>query len=371
MPSPRPRPSVLIIGGGVAGASCAISLRSLGIAVDVAEKAAFPRPKVCGCCIGGTGLSMLDRLGVRDEAVAAGARTDRWSASLGGRIVDIPLPNGLAISREVLDPLLVEHARRRGVDVTMETTARIIDLNDKRVEVSWHEVGCDAVLRSYDIVVVAAGLKAGGISEILPWTKTPSGPFGVSMEADCDDVRTGVIYMACDDDGYVGLVRMANGRVDVAGALRRGSRAADGRSPLDRVKRLLAQSHFDFSELRNPSPTMTTPPLRRSRTSGKGRVIAIGDAAGYVEPFTGEGMTWAMQTGAAAARTISNQLETPNDLGVAWDRVMRGLLRSEKRMCRLVTTTLRSSFARHVAANALTLFPALARPIVRGLNRPA
>lgn len=53
---------ILVIGGGIAGASCALRLRQHGIDVLVAEKVAFPRAKVCGCCIGGAGLASLEQL---------------------------------------------------------------------------------------------------------------------------------------------------------------------------------------------------------------------------------------------------------------------------------------------------------------------
>jgi flavin-dependent dehydrogenase len=118
----------------------------------------------------------------------------------------------------------------------------------------------------------------------------------------------------------------------------------------------------------DPSPPMTTPPLRRTRAAGRGRVLAIGDAAGYVEPFTGEGMTWAMRSGIAAAGVIAAGVGDLSRVGDEWNRQLSELLRGRKLACRTVTALLRWSLARRIAAAALSRWPALANPLIRGLS---
>lgn len=372
-------PRILIIGGGPAGAACAIRLRQLDLPVDVIEKQQFPRPKVCGCCIGGIGLAMLDQLNVKEEAIRRGTPTDRWHGSLESRSIRLALPGGLAISREELDPLLLSTAAALSANVIVRQSATIARVNDDGVDVRIDD-GDQSRIERYQVVIVAAGLRVGGVNELLPWTQTPAGPFGVSLMADIDHVDSGVIYMACDDDGYVGIVRLADGRVDVAGALASGhvkskTAASGGTTPLDRVNGILDRSEFAFGPLCNVSPVLTTPPLRRSRRAGNGRVIAIGDAAGYVEPFTGEGMTWAMQSGIAAANRLATLIDDDRSprgldrLGAAWQADLDALLRGKKRTCRWVTDALRRPVARKFAARTLATFPSLARPLLASLNR--
>ena len=222
-------------------------------------------------------------------------------------------------------------------------------------------------------MVVASGLNSGGYQDILPWSERPNGPFGVSWTADSDSITPGVIYMACDNDGYVGLVKLENGRIDIAAALASGSGAATGGAPVARVEAILSRSEFPKWSFHNPSQVLATPPLRRSRVAGNGRVLAIGDAAGYVEPFTGEGMTWAMQSGIAAADQIASVFEASttteiSQVGDHWDRHLQKLLKSKKRTCRIVTSALRRPIARQAAGQVLSRWPRLAKPLLQKLS---
>ncbi|MGI9471256.1 MAG: NAD(P)/FAD-dependent oxidoreductase [Rubripirellula sp.] len=397
------RSSVLVIGGGVAGSACALRLRSHGIEVALAEKAVFPRAKVCGCCIGGAGIETFDELGVLSQVTNHGVGITQWQASIGGKRVQVELPSGVAISRETLDTLLLDAARDAGCEVITPCTATLQEVTADRVSVRLDTEG-ESQERSFDLVVVAAGLNGGGVNAFLPWTEKPHGPFGVAWSADCSAVPTDsvgplssacsttacqsgtsttkvpvqeslsphVIYMACDDDGYVGLVRLENDRVDIAAALRSGSAANVG-SPRERVVKILDRSQFPAWAFRNPSDCLTTPPLRRTRQPGKGRLIAIGDAAGYSEPFTGEGMTWAMQSAIACADLIAESAASGSqsfeDVGDRWQHRLPSLLRRKKLACRAVTSVLRWPAARRAVGSTLARWPSLAEPLIRHLSQ--
>lgn len=361
------RDRVLVIGAGVAGATCALELSGRGVPVDIAEKAAFPRTKACGCCIGGAGLAALEELQLRQEVIRKGVPTDRWFASLDSRSVELSLPTGVAISRTDLDPIILDAAINSGATLLSHCEATVQRMDERAVMIRLKD-GSGVREASYRMVVVAAGLSAAGLNQILPWQESPHGPFGFSCLAEMDLVQSGTIYMACDDDGYVGLVRLADGRVDVAAALRSGSEAAKAGSPVERVGQLISRSSFPFALPSHISQMHTTPALRRTRRAGNGRVVAIGDAAGYVEPFTGEGMTWAMQSGIAAARLLA-KVDDPNEAGQQWARQLPRLLGSKKWTCRALTTALRSSTLRYSAARVLNTVPMVAKPLLRHLSR--
>ncbi len=386
-PAQNARARILVIGAGIAGCSFALRLRKHGIDVDVVEKEAFPRAKVCGCCLGPVGVHQLKELGLLDTVMTRAVSTNRWLASLGGRQVNLKIPDGIAISREILDPMMVEAARQAGAQITMQCSATVEMIDEHSVTIRLDQQArleqpariqqpvrsnpfADRTTIHYDCVVVASGLRAGNLKGMLPWIEEPHGPFGVSFMASSPDVEPGTIYMACDHDGYVGLVQLECGRVDVAAALMSGSAGASQGDPLSRVQQILARSVFPSMRLEGLTPLMATPPLRRTRVAGCGRMIAIGDAAGYVEPFTGEGMTWTMQSGIAAADLVAENLHQLHHIGERWNDYIDVSVKRRQTICRIMTAMLRSPVACRIAATALRVLPSLARPLLHTNRNP-
>ncbi|MEM6978488.1 MAG: hypothetical protein AAF539_02400 [Planctomycetota bacterium] len=119
---------------------------------------------------------------------------------------------------------------------------------------------------------------------------------------------------------------------------------------------------------------MATPPLRRRRVVGRGGVVLIGDAAGYVEPLTGEGMTWAIESGIAVAdawfeHRSSDTLKTQSNESFAafWQRRRQRLLRRRMFVCDVVTRAFRYRWFRSAACGALARRPGLSRPLIWSL----
>ena len=150
----------------------------------------------------------------------------------------------------------------------------------------------------------------------LGFEQRPTGPVGWTAHLAADHplaerlpLPPGTIAMMVGGGGYVGLVRLPGGSVDVAAAIS----LAGGRRPGPAVGRIVASVrgwppavHADLENWAASVPgAWVTPPLRRRRPPGGGRVLVLGDAAGYVEPMTGEGMTWAMESAELAAELIA------------------------------------------------------------------
>lgn len=351
--------------------------------MTIVERQAFPRPKVCGCCLGGAGLSALAQLGVRDELIALGVQLHRWSGTIDRRPVSLMLPGGLAISREQFDSRLLAEARRCGASIVQPATAQIAASHQDAVEVELKTAESSRSER-FGAVVVAGGLNAGNAigatgRNLLPWTEPPHGPFGAMTFSPPDSelsnrLDMGVVYMACDWDGYAGLVRLEDGRTDIAAALHSGRAETQrsGRSgtltPAGRITGILDRAGLPSPNLSPQDEVFTTGPLRRTRQAGAGRVIAVGDAAGYVEPFTGEGMTWGMQSGIAAADHIHRRLAALECVGEHWDQQLGKLLRRRKRHCRWVASTLANPVGRRLIRFSLVRCPGLARPLLNELQ---
>jgi flavin-dependent dehydrogenase len=171
-----------------------------------------------------------------------------------------------------------------------------------------------------ELVIVAAGLgdavrSAAGAdrSERRVAADSRVG-LGTTLPADAGGPPPGELVMAVSRRGYCGVVRLEDGRIDIAAAVDRGIVAASG-SPAAAIAAILAETGGDrAANLASPKAAAQfaaatargAPPLTRSRpvASPSGRILRVGDAAGYVEPFTGEGMGWAL----ASARLCDEAL---------------------------------------------------------------
>ena len=110
-----------------------------------------------------------------------------------------------------------------------------------------------------------------------------------------------------------------------------------------------------------------TPPLtRRVSSLGEERLFLVGDTAGYVEPFTGEGMGWARWGALALAPLVHTGVTHWDDeLVRRWERVYRRRIQRGQRICRVVAWRLRRPRMVRAALRVLGTTPVLARPLVR------
>jgi 2-polyprenyl-6-methoxyphenol hydroxylase-like FAD-dependent oxidoreductase len=170
--------------------------------------------------------------------------------------------------------------------------------------------------------------------------------------------------MAVTRRGYVGLVCVESGNVNVAAALdpaRVRERGLAGAA----VEILGAAGVAGADELAAADWHGTGPLTRHPADVALERLLAIGDAAGYVEPFTGEGMSWAFESALAVAPLA---LEAIGDwhalLAERWRRSYRRRIASRQRWCRAISIGLRHPLLLRGAARLLAARPALARPLV-------
>ena len=117
----------------------------------------------------------------------------------------------------------------------------------------------------------------------------------------------------------------------------------------------------------------TRPLTRHSARLAAARVFLLGDAAGYIEPFTGEGMGWALSSAVAVVPAIMQTLAGRGELAAAqWDATQRYHMRRGQAVCRIVSSLLRRPTLVGAGLRALSVVPSLANPLVRRVHaRPA
>lgn len=248
---------LLIIGAGVGGSSLAIRAARQGVRTRLLEKSAFPRDKVCGCTLNRRSVRLLEEVGI-DVSQFADPITK----------VDLGYKQFLAegtwvCSRRKLDEVLVETAVAAG--------ARFEDSTAFREQ--------KARLR-----VIATGLGGGKPFGFTYRSLSRRRLVGLSTIVPDSCFPQGTLRMRLYPWGYVGTVRLEDGRLDIAAAVR----PADVR----RARKDMERDLFDGEKQR----WFGTPALNVAATalSMPGQVL-LGDAAFYAEPFTGEGMGWALE----------------------------------------------------------------------------
>ena len=214
---------VAVVGAGPAGAMAAHELARLGATVLLVDKSRFPRYKVCGCCLNGRALGVLDAAGLGGLVDRhGGLPLDTFQLAAAGRSARMKLPRGAALSRAVFDAAMADAAAAEGARFVPECRASLKEGARDRWTVSlrWGEVSVEVSAR---VVLADDGLgqKLLNTAETFESRPAESARIGAGvMLDDCaGEFAPGVIYMAAGTGGYVGLVRVEGNRLNVAAAL--------------------------------------------------------------------------------------------------------------------------------------------------------
>lgn len=364
---------VVVAGAGIAGATAARLFAARGLHVLLVERDAFPRYKVCGSCLNTRSLGFLEAAGLRGPLEARGAvAIDTALLAARRTTASIPLPGGLAVSRALLDTLLVETACARGARFLPKTSVALGTVLGATREVTLTQGNATRTVQAR-LVIAAGGLQGAlidrtgeGASMVSPAARIGVGTVAAHAPA---SFEPGIIYMACGRRGYAGLVRVEAEQLAIAAALDRDFVRSEG-GPGPAVARLLAESALsappDFAGL----TWKGTPPLtRRATRLAAERVLVTGDAGGYVEPFTGEGMAWAFASAHEADALLDGELDVDwRALGAVWERSRRSTMRRQRLLCRALARTLRSPIATGALVGLLSRSAQLSRPFVRMIN---
>lgn len=361
---------VLVVGAGPAGALAARQTAKLGARTLLVDRATFPRTKVCGGCFNVRSAKLLERVGLGDLlSRCEGVPTHEFVATMAGRSLRLPLAGGFALSRETFDAALIREAIASGADFLSGT--RVVSSaigGDVRVaELATDDAAGQARAR---VLLAADGL--GG--RLLDGRSLPANPSsrlggGALLQDRSANYRPGTIFMALGRDGYVGVVRVEGGRLNVAAAFDPAAVKRSGMGPL--AEEVLRSAGLPAIENLGAAEWRGTPLLSRQAHSVAGeRILALGDATGYVEPVTGEGMAWAMVAAEAAAPlAVAGAREWSPTIARRWDREHRDLVARKAWFCRRMMGLLRSPIATRSALLAASMLPSAARLPLRWLDR--
>lgn len=360
---------LLVAGAGPAGALLAQRVAADGLAVLLVDRQSFPRDKVCGGCLSARTLEELHRAGLGAFVDSLGATSLRRLRLGGwGRTADLSLPGGIAVSRRALDAALVEAAIASGAHFLPRHAVGIGPVCGDTREIELISTTSRHTARAR-IVADASGLGSRLVSvATVRRSRRPRIGCNAVVEAANEAYRPGTIYMAVGRSGYVGATRLEDGRLNVAAAL--DQRAMRDHGPGALVDEVLREAGFGSIEATTSASWSGTPVLSQQPRQRAGeRVFSVGDAAGYVEPFTGEGVGWALRSAALLAPIVSRAVSSwSDDMMVVWSETYSTELARSQRACRALAWLLRRPLAVRCVVSVLARRPALAAPFVRHLH---
>lgn len=315
----------IIVGGGPAGSSAATCLATGGARVLVLEEKRMPREKLCGEFITPECFPTLERLHVMDRMLAAGARKIRrvCLVAANGTAVNAKVSEmskdaswAMSLSRGRFDQILFDRAREAGavcleaIAVSGSTPAankwqrvEALSLSNGRKLTFDAPLIIDASGRNSRLMVSKHERVAGRRGSRLYALKAHySGIEGLGDQLE--------LYFF--PQGYGGVARVEDGLTNLCFIVgERGLKHAGG-DPLRVVKEIVMNNTAARERLAGAlvvGKWYSTGPLTfGSRRLGRDGVIAIGDASGMIDPFTGTGLQMALRTGEMAAEAILEAL---------------------------------------------------------------
>jgi len=387
---------IVVVGAGVAGASFAAMAAESGKSVLLVESKEFPREKVCGGCLNRRAQNFLEDRGLLVPLQNSGALAiSGLHIQLSNHSSLWPVPTMMSVRRSTLDLMLVEDAIKYGVNYLSATKGTVEPRIQQTPSAKDESSGSFRTIRLQDsvdttvetvsvrsrVVVVATGLSRSALprSESWPVSQIESSRIGVHALVPNDDMEIAhelnakakclepTLHMLVGTIGYVGVCKTDGDYWDLAAAIDPDQvRSLGGITPCIRL--ILKENGITNTQFLERFHWQSTPFLTRtSDCVAQDGIFLLGDAMGYVEPFTGEGMSWAF-AGATALHKLtcgSNLTMDLSDAERSWNRWVTTSHRARQRSSRWAANSSRDLARARIVLRACDWIPPLKHLLLR------
>lgn len=344
------RAAAVVVGAGPAGSLTSLLLARRGIDVLLLDRSEFPRPKACGDCLSAAATRLLQRQGLLEAVRAAGAtEIGHWQivapdgTPAVGHFGDTP---ALSLERRRLDLVLLGAARAAGVRFQRAHVTDVV-MRDGRVmgvrtRGSGDAGGGELVLQA-PLVVGADGLRSV-VARRLGVIRRPPALRKVSLTAHLPSAAGDLCHgeMHLIPHGCVGYAPAGDGvrnltvvvTTEAATSLAEVGPLAFFREQVARAPRLAPRITASLEALTQESLLASGPfdvPTRGPAARG---AALVGDAAGYYDPFTGQGIYQAMAAAEVLVTAVGPVLESQAPATADLDAALRLYVRSKARLTR-------------------------------------
>jgi geranylgeranyl reductase family protein len=292
---------VVIAGAGPAGTACAIVCARAGLKTLIIERAIFPREKVCGDCLNPRCWPLLDDLGVADAVTAAThvrLETVRF-APVTGAAISVPLPSHgrgeIAMKRSIFDDLLLQRAGIAGAEVKTGTTVTSVtrDRGGWAIETTAGQFAARKLVaadgRNSTIARLLGILPNAGRERIALQSHIPT-----------PGLPEPTVSLRLRRWGYCGVAPVNEHELNVC--------LVTTPAHIDEARQWAA-TQWKAAGANGHAWRTITPLTRPAVRPCAENLLLAGDAARVVEPFTGEGIFYALASGMAAGRALVNDRE--------------------------------------------------------------
>jgi flavin-dependent dehydrogenase len=361
-----------VIGAGPAGALTARQSALAGLRTLVVDAKHFPREKVCGGYLNSRALGVLEQaklLGL----LASGATVTTLELALGHRRARFPLPPGRVICRSTFDAELLAATRVSGAQVItgMQASVEPVVENGARRVALFDGRSRDFVRAR--VVICADGISRTSLRQFPQSASAVAAKsrigIGAIVEGDAGSSSAERIVMIVSRHGYVGISRIDDFRLNVAAAI--DPAILSQRSPGEIVADTLAEAEVRRPATLHLANWRGTPPLTsRPNCVAFERVFVIGDAGGYTEPFTGEGIAAALESAMAVTPLIVMAANAwlPS-MAACWESLHRQIVYDRQHTCRQLAWILRRPWAAIAAIEVSRALPSIATRLIANTTR--
>jgi flavin-dependent dehydrogenase len=365
----------VVIGGGPAGSLTARQLALAGLQTLLVDAKQFPREKVCGGYLNSRALEALRQAGLSHvTGDDRESQVTQLELIRGRQRTHLRLPPGRVICRPTLDAALMDAAKSAGAQVltgAQATVGRTAQKTARSVTVVRN--GREEML-SARVVICADGLSRTSVrhlpecvASVAPNSRVGIGAF---LTGDFYVCANGQLTMVLSRHGYVGISRVRERQFNIAAAVDR--RALLRTTPAKIVAGILTHAGIEFPSDLLSAHWRGTPPLTSSpRRVAAERVLLIGDAGGYIEPFTGEGMAFALEAAAAITPLAVEAVQswTPA-IAESWEMLHQQMVRDRQRTCRQLAWILRRPWAACLTVGICRVLPGIAERLINRTTFP-
>lgn len=310
---------VVIAGAGPAGAFAAAILARAGLRVRVFDRARFPRHKLCGDTLNPGALEVLRRHADLTTLIEQSEPFDgMWLTGPGGVRVRGAYGGGVtgrSITRKVLDQWLIDNAIAAGATIEQEVVIRDVAMSDGRAA-GVVAIGRDGhALKHPARMVIAADGRRSAIAIGRGLSRQPQWPrrwaIGAYFTGVSDMTRMGEMHVRSGH--YIGVAPVPGGLTNACLVVPHSSGDLPLAQPSEALHRAL---HADpelsvrFASARAIGPAVMLGPLAVDATgAGEPGLLLAGDAAGFIDPMTGDGLRFALMGAELAAAVVKEVFE--------------------------------------------------------------